>query len=100
MPNELSTIPFTLVDKATEVTNTNTIGLEVFPNPASNILKLKSDLSIKQIAISDLQGKQLKSLITNHSNEITIPIEDLNSGIYLIKVQTDNETRIVEFMKR
>jgi hypothetical protein len=100
VPDELSTIPFTLVDKATEVNNTNTIGLEVFPNPASDILKLKSDLFIKQITISDLQGKQLKSLLTNHNNEIAIPIEDLKSGIYLIKVQTDNATKIVKFMKR
>jgi hypothetical protein len=99
-PNELSTIPFTLVDKTTEVNNTNTIGLEVFPNPASDILKLKSDLFIKQITISDLQGKQLKSLPTNHNNEIATPIEDLKSGIYLIKVQTDNTTKIVKFMKR
>ena len=99
-PDELSTIPFTLVDKATEVNNTNTIGLQLSPNPASDILKLKSDLLIKQIAIIDLQGKQLKSLITNHNNEIAIPIEDLKSGIYLIKVQTDNATRIVKFVKK
>jgi hypothetical protein len=99
-PNELSTIPFTLVDKTTEVNNTNTLELEVFPNPASDILKLKSDLSITQIAIIDLQGKQLKSLITNYTNEIEIPITDLKSGIYLVKAQTDNETKIVKFMKK
>lgn len=95
MPDESSTIPFTLVDKTTDVNNTNSIGIEVFPNPASDTLKLKSDLSIKQIAIFDLQGKQLKSLTTNINNKTIIPITDLTPGMYLIKVQTNNETKTI-----
>ncbi|GAK96286.1 chitinase [Nonlabens tegetincola] len=60
--------------------------ISLYPNPASNevTVELSNDI-IKSITIYNLQGQSVKS-----SNTSKIFINDLNTGIYLVKVFTSN----------
>lgn len=59
----------------------------IYPNPASNQIRIKSDLSINLATIYDMSGKLVyRSLI---SNEI-INITALTSGLFLLVLETEN----------
>ncbi len=59
--------------------------IEVFPNPAQNILHVKNSSGIDlNYSIVDLSGKELLSDNLNYGSAL-IDIADLTNGIYLIK---------------
>ena len=82
------------------VTKVNTIevaeGLNVFPNPtdrnATISYSLKANSKI-EIAVFDIMGKQVQSLVNSEQSMGAHSIAwnpDLNSGVYFIRLTTDN----------
>ncbi|WP_299135773.1 InlB B-repeat-containing protein [uncultured Tenacibaculum sp.] len=68
----------------------------VYPNPVETILRLQLNEQVKEITIYSIQGREVKT-----SKEREVNISDLSSGIYLIKVQTDNDKiGIKKFVKK
>ena len=67
--------------------------LKIYPNPANDQLFLMSDVSLNaaEVIIFDLSGKQVKSIRENVSAgiEIGIPISDLASGNYIVRIKSD-----------
>jgi hypothetical protein len=57
--------------------------LEVFPNPTSGILSLKSELKIERIRISNLKG----DLLIDREHEAKEIIELPNSGVYILNAK-------------
>jgi hypothetical protein len=74
--------------------------LEIYPNPVMDVLHLKTDLGVKRIIISDLLGKRLKSVVPENAIEISVPVSDLNSGTYLIRLEQENGIKTGRFIKR
>lgn len=63
--------------------------ISVFPNPTSDVLTLKltkEDLTGLQYLLFDISGR-LISQKNLETNETTINVNQLNNGLYLIKVQ-------------
>lgn len=56
----------------------------VFPNPTAGILNARSAINIESIEIFSLEGRKIKEA----KNSI-LDISDLSSGIYLLKVKTE-----------
>jgi hypothetical protein len=71
--------------------------IKIYPNPANNIIYIESDLSIEQIDIYDISGRKLKQFSTITNNQLSI--EDLSSGIYLIKIAADKKEFISKIIK-
>ena len=70
-----------------------TLGLEsselaeavsLYPNPSNGIVRISSDFSIESISVMDLQGQMLLS-----TKENFIDASNLNTGIYLVLIQTE-----------
>ena len=71
--------------------------LEIFPNPASDIINLKyQNLEIIHVDVLDGSGK--KVYFELHNNQIDI--KHLSSGLYYIQVNTDQGNFIQKFVKR
>lgn len=65
--------------------NTNSFSdFSVFPNPTAGILNVRSAINIESIEIYSLEGRKIKEA----KNSI-LDISDLSSGIYLLKVKTE-----------
>ena len=66
----------------------------IFPNPASNLVKLsfgKVNANTIKVNIYNIQGKQiLKSSETLQNKSVTLDISNLKSGLYFIKVNDGN----------
>jgi hypothetical protein len=98
-PSAFSNLNFTLVDYYTVRSQLSDSHLKLYPNPVRDNLQLSADATIQRLIITDLLGKLLKTIhpLLNHS--ITIPVSDLKSGAYLLKMETNNDSRTVKFIK-
>lgn len=56
--------------------------MKVFPNPATDVINVSSVFNIDKMELYDVLGKKVKS--TQEGNQIQL--DDLNSGMYVLKV--------------
>jgi hypothetical protein len=84
--------------------NINSKEIQLFPNPASDIININfnaiDDENISKIQITDINGRIIQSNIENNenpNNKLSIPVQDLNSGIYFLTVFTSERSMISKF---
>ena len=80
-----------IVDECTSsgLAENNSIDIEIFPNPAQEVLTIKSDDLIEKIEIYNLIGQRILTK-TCLLNEINIELTNIESGSYLIRVFNTN----------
>lgn len=70
--------------------------LIIYPNPTSNVLKIQSSEAIQHLQIISFEGKILRK----YQNPHELNLEELPSGIYLLKIQFENgKTALRKVMK-
>lgn len=89
-----------------KVTTTGTASTEKFftenfnmyPNPTTDVLNIasKNGSEVKEITITDLTGKKVKSI----QNTTSINVSDLASGTYLIDITTNEGKGSSKFVKK
>jgi len=62
--------------------------VSVYPNPAKNVVNIKSENQINSVTVFDIQGRQVQTKIVG-ANETTLDISNLQKGNYLLKINTD-----------
>lgn len=71
-------------------TNKNELNqqVSVYPNPSNGLfsISLPSSIIIEKAALTDVSGKQIELKLNNDNN---FDITNLNSGIYFLKIQTN-----------
>jgi len=72
--------------------------LSIYPNPTSDMITIKSMIEIKndEYNIYDLLGKKIDTKINNNQ----INVSELMKGIYLLKIQIDNNILETKFIKQ
>jgi len=82
--------------------------VQISPNPVQNIANIElynenySDDKVS-IEVVDLNGKIMKTHclnMTRTTETISLPVEDLNNGFYILKTHIGNETLSVKMLKR
>lgn len=61
--------------------------LQISPNPTSNIITILSGFEFNTVDLYDLFGKKVKAITTDGSNNYTVNIDSLTSGVYLVEVR-------------
>ncbi|WP_353078979.1 T9SS type A sorting domain-containing protein [Flavobacterium sp.] len=61
--------------------------ISIYPNPATDYLFIKSDLDIKDIQISDLNGRIINNL---QFQDNKMDLSNLNTGVYFAKISDEN----------
>lgn len=74
---------------STQITIDN---FSIYPNPANDFIKIASadNLKIKNVEVTDLNGRIIKSLKINELSDVDINLTTISKGIYLLKIYTDN----------
>lgn len=74
----------------------------VFPNPASNLVKISSDSNtlVDGVKITDLNGRTVKTVSLNKVANAEINISDLASGVYLMNISSENGTATKKIVKK
>lgn len=75
--------------------------ISLYPNPTSNILNIENstDSIISVVSIYSISGsliKEVKSVINIES----IPVSELQTGIYFVKLQVNDEVQNYKFVKK
>lgn len=70
------------------ITDYHIESVSVFPNPTNNRLTVSAGSSggIESVTIYDIRGRQVKSVSFPNTNQKTIDVSELQSGVYLIKI--------------
>jgi hypothetical protein len=65
--------------------------LSIYPNPTKGNLNINSDtnVTINNAVLTDLNGRIIKNVNLNGVSNPTIDITDVNTGVYFLKVTTD-----------
>jgi hypothetical protein len=72
---------------------------QLFPNPTSNIVNINSNSNIKSIELIDLNGRTIRTSLLN-ATKTTMNLDKLASGMYYVKVCTENGTGTQKIIKK
>ncbi len=72
-------------------------GISIYPNPVQNQLNIKSidgNLKIRDITLSDLNGKMLirKTVHSQNAFDYQLDVSTLSSGLYLLRITSDSKS--------
>ena len=85
---------------ATENQFINETVVQVYPNPASEMIRITSDQSIEKVEIFTVQGQKIKSS-TLQAKEISISVGEMQKGIYMVQAKmTDGRRWTGRFVKQ
>ena len=77
--------------------------ITLFPNPTADVLNIAYDNTIllKNVSIIDVQGKLLKTQEGNGTSAgtLSVPTDDLKSGIYFLRVTSVQGITTINFIK-
>lgn len=75
--------------------------IAIYPNPASNVLNIdnRSGMEISAITVYTVNGVLVKQ-VKQTETLTTIPVADLQSGMYFVKVEAGNQTNNYKFIKK
>jgi hypothetical protein len=68
----------------------------VYPNPTSQVLRIKSSMNYDAVLIYDIQGKLM---ISQSGMEKSIDVSSLESGMYLIQIEINGQFLEKRFIK-
>ena len=77
------------------------LGISIAPNPSDDFINvIVEEETIQGIEVFDLTGKLIKSVNGINANQYTLNNEDLNSGLYMLKIRTENHKIAEKVMVR
>jgi PKD repeat protein len=82
------------------ISNSSNINFLIYPNPASDFINLKSDSGIDGYLIYDIKGSMILKSTNNNSNDLSISLKNIYSGIYFIEIKSGTYKETVKFIKR
>jgi hypothetical protein len=74
-------------------------GISIFPNPASAEVFLNASKPMQTIFVYDIQGRLMKEINANGCQSISIDIQSLQSGIYIMTIKTAEGEALIRFTK-
>jgi len=90
------TVTMIQCQSSTIAMNGFTSAVKLMPNPTSGHVNIRSESPIKNIAILDFDGRVLMNeFLYNSKSEVVLDLEQMDSGLYLIQVNTE-EGKTVE----
>ncbi|HEY0092654.1 MAG TPA: choice-of-anchor J domain-containing protein [Flavobacterium sp.] len=73
----------------------------LYPNPTNDVINIDSaTTTIKNIQITDINGRTVKSLNAAGVAQAQVNVSDLNSGVYFLTVDSDNGSGTTKIVKQ
>ncbi len=71
----------------------------IYPNPANDKLYIETEIEIEEVAVYDVYGRQ--QMLSAVSGQISvIDVANLNSGVYFVKIVTNEGDVVKRFVKQ
>ena len=72
----------------------------VYPNPVNDVLFIETEVEINEVVVYTITGVIVGQQTTVNSQQLTIDVANLNSGVYFVKVVTENGEVVKRFVKK
>lgn len=82
-----------------ELSDTEILGLKIYPNPSDGLLNISNTAVIDNITITDMNGRVVKN-IALEAREGQINISDLSQGIYILNITSDGKSFTKKIVKQ
>ena len=90
-----------LVIKYTQPTGVHGVNVyhpvNVYPNPASDLLHVYANSNMEQLEVTDITGKLVYSK-SNNQKQTEIDVSDFANGLYFCRISTGNDSYIKKFV--
>ncbi|WBV60146.1 T9SS type A sorting domain-containing protein [Chryseobacterium camelliae] len=70
--------------------------IDIYPNPVSELLTVKTDLKIENVSVNDMSGKNIN--VTLRDNKVDV--RNLPAGSYIITIETKEGKTTKKFIKK
>ncbi|MBS3738872.1 M12 family metallo-peptidase [Mesohalobacter halotolerans] len=74
--------------------------VSVYPNPVDNLLNISSKTALSQLIIYDIKGKIVSKKSLNQELDTKMDLGSLGSGVYFIKLISENSSIVKRVIKR
>ena len=71
----------------------------MFPNPAKDVISIKTDVSLISADVYNQLGQRVMQINTQALINKTININNLNNGIYFLKINAEDKQQTIKFIK-
>jgi hypothetical protein len=68
--------------------------LDIYPNPNNGLFTISNSEDIIKVTVTDVHGKIVESINEINLNKVDVDLTDLERGMYMINVETNNGTLI------
>ena len=93
-PSEIYTV--VVEDDAIEEVNAS---FNVYPNPVNDKLVIETEEIVKEVVVYDVYGRQQDNKTTRQQGNLSVDVTNLNSGVYFVKVVTENGETVKRILK-
>ncbi len=68
-------------------------GLHIYPNPASGVVNIQLSGRSERTTVSvlDMAGREVSGTVAEHSNNVTLPLNDIPAGTYMLRIIADGQ---------
>lgn len=75
-------------------------GVSLSPNPTADVVRIDSDADMGDITIYSISGKQVLNINAGGSRSLTLQIEVLPAGVYVVKIATNQGEEVRRLIKK
>ncbi len=72
--------------------------VKIYPNPTHSLININSDFVINSVELYDIQGRILETSLES-SSTTTLDISNRETGIYFLKINTENGSKVEKIVK-
>lgn len=73
--------------------------IRIYPNPVRSSFTVESTAAMVGLRIYGMQGGMKKKVQVNHQNQLSVNVDDLSAGFYVVEVVTENGVERVKMVK-
>ncbi|MEL6972404.1 MAG: S8 family serine peptidase [Bacteroidota bacterium] len=77
--------------RRTDIVNELEVDMELYPNPASDVVSVRVEDDIQQIVVFNVQGQEMFRRDYEGIEQTNLDVSTLAAGVYMISVQTTEE---------
>ena len=75
------------------------IQCKVYPNPVNDRLYIVTEDEVENVVVYDIYGRLQVTVTASHQGNLTIDVENLKSGIYFVKINTEKGNIVKRIIK-
>jgi hypothetical protein len=97
--NDATNFSIVVTDCSVGLNELNDVSVSIYPNPATDNFKVKSQLTAKMTLVG-MDGKTIATKSANENTETNFDLTNLNSGVYFLTVKTAKGLNSFKMIKK